>query len=333
MVVRTLVGVALFWAGCAQPRVDLRPIASPQEGLRSEQAEEGTLAQRLALPDLADLVLLYGSDLGGALAPCGCQTNPRGGLARVEGYTVATRSRNPRIDTWYIDAGGWLDGTPDASGAPRPDAQAANAWMLRALHTFRPVALNLSLTDLIALQGFPDPPDVPMVSANLQGPGIVPMVERTSHDLRVVFTGISATGLQSMLPPGYSATDPYQAARTLLADPSIQDADLVVLLAHNATTEAAQLAREGWVDVVVDAQQHRYRDAAFREGDAVWVKAYHQTHRLGELRLGIQNHRAAWALDRKVDMDEEIPVDPHLDRLATLAEREVATLRHDLYGM
>jgi hypothetical protein len=126
--------------------------------------------------------------------------------------------------------------------------------------------------------------------------------------------------------------DPEDGVRAVLASARVQPEDLVVLLSYEANGVGTTLAKAGLVDVVIDANQHRYRDPPFRMGDAVWVKAHYQTMRLGELRLRIQEGRASWALDRKIDLDAEVPSDPTLDKWAKQAERDVAAVRKDAYG-
>jgi hypothetical protein len=212
------------------------------------------------------------------------------------------------------------------------DAVAANEWMVRGLRALHPVALNLSWADLTMLPGFDTPPDLPLVSAQFSGPGVESFVERTIAGRRVIFTGVARAGPKMFLPEGYEMVDPEDGVRAVLASARVQPEDLVVLLSYEANGVGTTLAKAGLVDVVIDANQHRYRDPPFRMGDAVWVKAHYQTMRLGELRLRIQEGRASWALDRKIDLDAEVPSDPTLDKWAKQAERDVAAVRKDAYG-
>jgi len=328
-----LAGVVGLAACKKTPGIDLRPTHDTRRGLSSEIAEAGHLPERLARPDLADLVLLYGAEAGGALGPCGCDKQPRGGLARIKTYADETRARSPDAPVWLVDAGGWLDSTLDFHGAPRLDAMAANDWMVRGLNVLHPVALNISWSDLSTLPGFDTPPDLPLVSAHITGPGIAPYIERTLADRRVVFTGIAHQGPPMLVPEGYEMTDPVAGVRAALAAADVQPDDLVVLLSSESNAAGTTIAEAGLVDVVIDARQHRYRDPPFRSGDAVWVKAHHQTLRLGELRIRVQDGRASWALDRKIDLDTDIPDDPTLARWAKQAEREVQLVRQTRYGL
>ena len=328
-----MMALLLVAMGCRpDKRIDLRPIVEPRQGLRSELAEGGALAQRLAPPDLADLVLLYGGEAEGVLGPCGCTENPRGGLARVQTYARATQERTPATSVWLVDAGGFLDGTPEDTGVPRADAKAANRWMVQAYDRLDPVALNVSWNDLVGLSGLDDTRGLPLVSAHIEGPGLVPYVRRELGSHTLVFTGIAHLGPDFLMPSDYRGRDPEDAVRELVAEGAWDEEDVVVLLAHGAPTAATMLARDGLVDVVIDAQQHRYRDPVHREADAVWAKSHYQTLRLGELRLGLRDGRAAWAVDRKIDLDDAIPSDPTLLRWARQAEKEAEMVRETVYG-
>ena len=68
-----------------------------------------------------------------------------------------------------------------------------------------------------------------------------------------------------------------------------------------------RLAQEGLVDVVIDTDLHREFYEPFRVGRALWVRSHYQTMRVGELRLGLVDGEVAWATDRKIELDPEIP--------------------------
>ncbi len=324
--------VAIMVACHTRQPTDWRPTHDARARLSSEIAETGDLSERLARPDLADLVLLYGAEAGGALGPCGCDKSPRGGLARIKTYANATQERSPRAAVWLVDAGGWLDATVDGQGKPRRDAVRANEWMVRGMGVLAPTALNVSWTDLQSLPGFSTLPDLPLVSAHIEGPGIHPFVESMVGDQRVVFTGIAHEGPPLLTPEGYTVSDPVDGVHRVLDAAQAGSRDLVVLLSSDANTAGAVLAKSGLVDLVIDARQHRYREPPFRVGDAVWLKAYHQTLRLGEVRMDLQDGRVTRALDRKVDLDPAITGDTQLERWAKDAQQEVEQVRETHYG-
>jgi hypothetical protein len=85
------------------------------------------------------------------------------------------------------------------------------------------------------------------------------------------------------------------------------------------------------VDVVIDTNLHREFSAPFRVGDAVWVRSHIQTMRLGELRLGITDGQVTWAMDRKIDLDDEIPSSRDSLLIAQTAREELDALQRTLY--
>lgn len=311
-------------------------VHTPEPGLRAEHSQGGPWEGRLAAPDGADLALFYGAGAEGALGPCGCPGGPRGGLPRLGGYVRASTDAQPGVPALVVDAGASLFGATSLSGEPRADSPVVNRHMADGLALLRPAAVNVAWTDLPALRALGPTADdrggLPLLSANLAAPGVAPLRRHTLPDGReIVFIGISDAGSVAVPTPGATASDPEDAARAALE--GVQ-ADLVVLLAWRAPAAARALARDGLVDVVIDADQHRYLDQPHREGGAVWVRASHQTWRVGELRIGLApagaRPRVAWATDRKIELDDVVPEDPDLRALSRRADDELRALRRAL---
>ena len=105
--------------------------------------------------------------------------------------------------------------------------------------------------------------------------------------------------------------------------------DAVILFAHGVPDEAKKLARTGDVDVIIDTNAHRIFEPPFRIGDALWVRSHAQGMRLGELRLGAD---MAWALDRKIELDENMPDQPALQQLHEEASKELKALEKTLFS-
>jgi hypothetical protein len=315
----------IFWLACASPAVVPPRQWAGEEGMRGELVVDGPLEARLSSAP-ADLIIFYGGEERGDLGPCGCPDRPRGGLARQQAYMRAAAGTTPAL---AVNAGGWLDDRRTLEGEPRPEAPLLNGYMVRGQQQIGAAALNISTGDLAGLAALGRPPELPMVSANLSAPGLKPAVELELAGLRLAITGISAPTLAA-LPVGTSAVEPRKAARPLLRQLR-ERADLVVLLAWSAPEAARDLAREGLVDLVIDAQQHRGYEAPFRVGSAVWVRSFDQTERLGELRLDLEGGRLQGVLDRQIPMDDRIPADPVLSSLQSAAEGELKRLEKALY--
>ncbi|MBW1879234.1 MAG: hypothetical protein JRJ84_12800, partial [Deltaproteobacteria bacterium] len=145
--------------GCT-PRPSPVALADGQDGggpvLTSELANAGALRHRLAGPDDANLVILYGGEQEGSMGPCGCGERPLGSLARVQGYRVAMQRRQRGVGDLLVNTGGWLDDAvgPQGLGA---DALLAGDAMVAGLEMGGWTVLNVGYRDLpyLAARGFP----------------------------------------------------------------------------------------------------------------------------------------------------------------------------------
>ena len=61
------------------------------------------------------------------------------------------------------------------------------------------------------------------------------------------------------------------------------------------------------------------------------MRSHIQTMRLGELRLGVTDGQVTWAMDRKIDLDDEIPSSQDVMALTTLAREELDTIQREIY--
>ncbi|NOY27237.1 MAG: hypothetical protein GXP62_15315 [Oligoflexia bacterium] len=330
--------LALLWglltaSACAH-RAAHGPISTrltaEEDGLRGELVTQGSAAGRAVADDGADLILLYGGEEAGVLGPCGCKVRPRGGLARVAAYRDAVRAASAEVPVLLLQTGSWLDPGTALDGAPRADASQRNAWMVRGLDALHPDAVNLANGDMLALRQV-DASALPLLSANLRHDGVAPWIQIDTGDLVVGITGIAAPGPDWMTPSGWTSAQPVDAARAVIAAHA-QDVDLVVLLSLAAPDAARSLAQQGLVDVVIDANAHRDFTAPFRVGDAVWVRSHDQTMRLGELRLHVEDGRVSQGWDRKIDLDETLKPEPHLQQVTRQAEVAIASSQRALSG-
>jgi len=297
-----------------------------EPGLQAELATTGPLQERLAKADEADLVIFYAGEQRGDLAPCGCPSRPRGGLPRAASYMSAAG------EGVFLNAGGWLDGGQGLDGNPIPEASLKNQWMFRGLQQMNVGAVSVGFDDLLGLSTLAEPPPpLPMVSANLVGPGIQTHVLVEHRGLTIGVSGVSHTGHPSLSTPGYTRVTPNESIEPVLEQLK-RDSDIVVLFSHGATDTAKRMARQGLVDVVIDTDTHRSFDPPFRVGDTVWVRSHTQGLRLGELRLIVADKQITWALDRKIDMDDLLPDHPEQKQLSDTARAELEVLKTRLFG-
>ena len=320
----------LLLAACVRsdtvPVADVHVVAGGDPGLSGEVVVGGSLADRLARPDESELVLLFGGETRGDLAPCGCKDRPAGGLARVGGHVAGVR--NTGAPVLVLDAGAFLDDTQGLGGELRPDVSVGNAWVRDGLDQMGVDAVNVTSVDLPGIQAEAGAP-LPGVSANIRGPGVERSVVRDVGGLSVGITGVSS--LPSVLPEGATVLPPTRGLLPVLDDLSTQS-DLVVLLAWNAPEAARVAARKGLVDVVIDAQGHTGRHPPVWVGETLWIRSPARTERLGELRLQIEGGRIVGALDRRIDLGPGAPEAPDLATLVTLAGEDVARIRGQVFS-
>lgn len=275
-------------------------------------------------------MVFYSAEQRGDLGPCGCPTRPRGGLARMASFMDATRAEEGAPPTIVVNSGQWLEDAVGIDGNPRADMPTLNRWMVQAQVALQPDALNVSNHEIAGLSAIGgEAGGLPLVSANVQGPGIVPLVQLQRGQLRIAITGITAKAVTLQPTPGYTMTDPYKAARAVLQD---VDADLKIILSYQARKTAKRLAEDGLVDLVVDAHRHRTLDVPSKVGSALWVRAHFQAMRMGELRLGLSEGSLRWALDRKIDLDDGLPDQKEQAQIYKRARRELSEIETQLYG-
>ncbi|MEC9389128.1 MAG: hypothetical protein VX944_03570 [Myxococcota bacterium] len=306
-------------AGAAEPVASR--IVRGDDGLAAHLISEGSLRERIAPPDDAEWVLFYTGEQRGDLAPCGCATRPRGGLPRTASIVEASQ---PNL---FVNVGGWLDGGTGLDGNPIPEAELKNQWMIKGLSALNPAAVHVGFEDLPALGTMDGAAGgLPLVSANLRGPGIEPAVYAEHNGLTFAFIGVSHRGHASIQTPLYERLDPTRAGMDALSAIP-ESVDRIVLFNHGAYDAAKRLAKTGRIDAVIDTRKHRSLDAPFRVGKAVWIRSHEQGLRLGELRVG-----PSGVVDRKIDLDDRVPDHQTLRAIADEADAEVKALRDRLFG-
>ncbi|MFN7147692.1 MAG: hypothetical protein ACK4YP_28240, partial [Myxococcota bacterium] len=302
------------------------------EAITGELVVSGPLKERVSTAP-ADLVVYYGGEHKGSLETCGCPKNPRGSFARFGAYVEASRAANPGVPSVVVNAGYWLQDAMGFDGAPRSDVILGNRWMVEGSRMLGWDALNVGYPDVAGLATLPADGGLPLplVSANVTGPGVNRWVIVERDGLRIGITGITAVG-QTLSPTAAYTIAPPDTAGPVL-DALAQEADVVVLLAYQASDAAAALAASrSTVDVVVDAAMHRDFTESPYVGQAAWASSNFQTMRLGELRLDLDAGRVVGGRSRHVDLDALVPDDPKLATLTRKARAELDAEQKRLYG-
>ena len=302
------------------------PPPIPAGSMTSELVVEGPLAQRLSKTP-ADLVIFYGAEQKGSMETCGCPHRPRGSLARWAAYVDAA---GKDVASVRVNADYWLEDAMGFEGATRPDVALMDQWMAQALALGSWDALNVGPNDLAGLASLPTgaAEGLPLVSATVSAPGVRPYVIVERGGRKVGITGIAGAVPTLTQVPGAKEADP-----NAILDELVAKVDVVVLLAYQAEDLAANLVgRHPEIDVVVDAAGHReFEEPTLRRG-TTFVYAHYQTMRAGELRLRLDGGRIVGGVDRKVDLDPEMPDEPKTAALARQAKTEIDAAQKQLYG-
>lgn len=333
-----LLASLLLGAACApKPPPPPAAAAEPAADLPLDETElitAGTLDARLSRWP-ADLVVFYGGEHKGSLETCGCPKNPRGSLARQASYTAASRAANPDVPSIVVHGGYWLENAISNDGALRADVPVMNRWMIAGLDALGADAVNVTFEDL---PGFQDLDQVPAwaVSANVTAdpghPAPHPYRIVAVDGLRIGITGITAEDMTFVPTPHHRIGDPVAAGTAVLQELAPQ-VDLVVLLAFRAPEAARAIAQAvPELDLVIHSAMHRELYDPLRVGGALWLRSHYQTMRLGELRLTTADGDITAFVDRKIDLDPEVPDDPALAELSRASRGELEKIQAQLFG-
>lgn len=284
----------------------------------SETVRAGPVRARLA-HDPASLVLLHVGGHAGSLEPCGCERRPVGGLARLATMVEAIDGAPELV----VHLGDWLADPGRGDGTVRPEAALGDAWTARGLAALPFDAVNLAAADLAGL-GSVDPAvraALPLVSAEVDGPGVARWRVIERGGLRVGVTGVGAEGpTLAPLPEGYRVV-PGRAREVVRA--LAEQADVVVVL--SAAGPGARRFPEA--DVVLELGRGEGVALAAVEDRSLHAVAADAGARLGELRLTLVDGVVTAARDRQLELGPEVPADPRLGRIADEARAALELLR------
>jgi 2',3'-cyclic-nucleotide 2'-phosphodiesterase (5'-nucleotidase family) len=298
----------------------------------SESVRSGGARSRLAVGDGADLVILYGGEQEGILGSCGCDSRPRGSLARVDGYRRLLERAEPEVPLILLNTGAWLDNTIGYTLDLRADAKVANIAMVKAVELGRWDVLNATFRDMPWFREAEIPANV--VSANIRpledGLGPAPYIVVESGAVRVAVTGLSSEGMSFIQPDTHRPEDPVRALEALLPEMR-EDADLVVVLGYHLGSLATKVIKLD-VDVLIDANMFKEQHEPMMKYDTLWLRSRWRTERLGELRLFLDDGKISGARDRMIDLDERIPATRSLQRLERQVKAEQDRVLHELFG-
>jgi len=331
-----MLSLLLFACANKAPTAEITeaPAAEPASAMRAELVVEGKLDERIST-EPAELVLFYGGEHKGSMETCGCPKRPRGSLPRLMSYLEASRGANPDVPDVLLHGGYWLEDAMGLDGGLRKDVPVMNQWMLQGMEALDVDVANLSFQDLPGIDPLDELPDW-AVSANVTAshgaPAPQPWRVLDRGGVKVGVTAITQQGMTFVMTPDYAVTDPLEGGRAAL-EAMKSEADVLVLMAFQAPEAAKALAEEfPELDIVIDVNMHREFYEPFTINNAVWVRSHYQTQRLGELRLRLDGGDIVGVLDRKIDLDPQVPDQSELMALVKAARKELAAVQEELYG-
>ncbi len=217
----------------------------------------------LALPAMAapkTVTLIFQGDSAGEIEACGCAGNPSGGLARRK--TALTQWQHENV--LLLDAGNTLysyEGSTDGARAKvifEVTAQLGTKAMA--------VGVNELAQGVDALQALAKGSSMKLLSANLRREGKPVFESGAVFEQGGVKVGVvGLTGPVSFL-PGVEAADTLVAAKEALQ--RLGPRDVTVVLAAIPYSDAARVARELPVDIVIQSGDARGLIAPQRETES-----------------------------------------------------------------
>jgi 2',3'-cyclic-nucleotide 2'-phosphodiesterase (5'-nucleotidase family) len=251
-------------------------------------------------------------------------------LGRFAGWVDASQKAEPS-PSLLVHAGYFFADAIDYMGQPRPDAMEMNGWMARGLDLVGFDAINVSAHDVLGLADVGEIGSLPLVSANVSGPGIKRWVVVERGGIRIGVTGVTAAA-PSMAPENGYLVRPLSAALPLLAELADQ-VQVVVLLSWGSPEELDTLLRAApGIDVVVEANLYPEGPPASLKRGAVRTYSTFQGVQAGELRVDFHEGEVVGALDRRVNLDDVVPARETVSALMSKAKPAIDAVQRSIYG-
>lgn len=274
--------------------------------------------------------LYFSTEVSGYVEPCGCTSEPLGGVPRL-----AATLRASRLPYALVDAGNLLFSATEMDEASREQHLYKARILSRVYRDLGAVALNLAHADLLGglelLKGLQHEGAFPLVSANVRpvGDGVPSVARSFVREVGGIRFGLTGAAR----PESFSGSELVTAIeytpvlRSELLRLREQGAEVLVLLAHVEENDARELAKLlPDLDLIVRAPGSpitKPPSAPFREGQVVIAEAGSQGQHVGRLTVRLGPSREPGALpfdDAGYARRREIE----------LTERKLAALRRDL---
>ena len=234
----------------------------------------------------------FSTEVVGYIEPCGCTTEPLGGIQRLANVILSSK-----VEHALVDAGNFFLPKTPLTEADREQHRLKAKILSRAYRRLGAVAINVSGADLQEgaqfLQALQREGAVPLVSANLRpvgegGPSIARSFLRTVGGIKIGVTGVALPEVASGK-DGLTAIEFAPAVKAEALGLRKSGAEIVIVLAHVGESGARALAKAApSVDIIVRAPGtpiEREPKAPIRVNDVWIVEAGSQGQHVGRLRL------------------------------------------------
>ena len=263
------------------------------------------------------LTIFYTSGIGGVLEPCGCNSDPLGGIDRYASVVRAAQKRGPVM---VVDGGNMLF----PLGIPQeklPAAKLKARFLAERLSELGLAGSALGAADLAAGAAFVQPP---RLAANAVGPAF------RAGEVRQV--GAIKVGVMGVVEPDVAvsaklaADEPFAAAAKEVARLRAAGADLVVALAAVDRSVARKLARKAGADfIVLGTVSEAGLDRADNVGKTFIVNAAAELQKAGRIEL-VLRRKAGGGFEPMEDAGSEASLQAGRASL----ERSIASLGKQL---
>lgn len=236
--------------------------------------------------------LFFTTEVDGYVEPCGCTTEPLGGIQRMA--QLVARSEVPH---GLVDAGNLLFPVQGLTDVTRPQHVLKSHVIARAFRQMGALAINVAEADLAEgaahLRMLQQEGAVPLVSANVRprtgGPEIARSFVRTLGGIKIGITGVATPELVARACPEVTVIEYVPSLRSEVKVLREAGAEVVVVLAHVGEAGAAELARMvPGVDIIIRAPGtpiEREPSAPKVLNEVLIVEAGSQGQRVGRIRL------------------------------------------------
>ena len=261
------------------------------------------LACSAHLHEACAVTLVYTNDVLGEIEPCGCRSNPQGGMLRKAGFLKRLDDKS----ILQLDGGDLLFSTNTLPAGLAKQAEIQAGYLLRSMDLTRhdavvpgekDFALGVTIFEKLIKKS-----KIHFLAANLRRyKGNTPFLEESQifdrkrpdgSKIRIAVIGL--VGSKLTWPEGLRASDPIEVAK--LEVPKLRkNADVVIALTHEGLEEDQALAKAvPGIDYIVGGHTQSFLQTPLKEGNAWIFQSSFRNQYVGMVPIDgpfkVENHR------------------------------------------